>query len=378
MRIVLVGTAYPLRGGIAHYIALLYQTLVQRGHDVYVLSFQRQYPKLLFPGKTQEDEGKELIPVRAFPLLDSINPFSWVQALFWLKTIRPDVVCFKYWMPFFAPCYSTLVLGLKYFFHVPSIFICDNIVPHEKKIGDAWLTRVALRFPDFFIVQSETVRSDLLRFRREAIHVKVPHPVYTIFPSPIQKEEARKRLGISPRVPLLLFFGYIRSYKGLSCLIEALPEIRKSLPAELLVAGEFYEEREATLQLIKQLGLEHVVHLHDRFIENEKVAEYFCASDLVVLPYRSATQSGIVQIAYHYEKPVLATSVGGLPEVIRPGKTGYLVPPNDPFSLAKAVVQFFTQDKKIPFGQWIRKEKEAYSWDRMAEAIEKMAGVNHG
>ncbi len=377
MRIVLVGAAYPLRGGIAHYMALLYQTLVERGHAVFVLSFKRQYPKLFFPGKTQQDEGEELLPVHAFPLLDSVNPFSWFRAGLWLKKIRPDVVCFKYWMPFFAPCYSVLVMGLKYFLRIPSIFICDNIVPHEKKIGDAWLTRLALRFPDFFIVQSETVRSDLLRFRENAIHVKIPHPVYTIFPPSIEKQEARKKLGISLDVPLILFFGYIRPYKGLSCLIQALPEVRKNVPVELLVAGEFYEEREETLRLIQKLDLEKAVHLHDRFIENEKVAEYFCAADLVVLPYRSATQSGIVQIAYHYEKPVVATSVGGLPEVIRPGKTGCLVPPNDSSSLVKAILQFFTQDRTFPFAQWIRKEKEAYSWDRMAEAIEKLAGAKH-
>lgn len=377
MRIVLVGTAYPLRGGIAHYIALLYQTLVQRGHEVFVLSFKRQYPKLLFPGKTQKDEGKELIAVQAIPLLDSIQPFSWLRAWLWLKKIRPDVVCFKYWMPFFAPSYSTLVIGLKYFLHVPSIFICDNIVPHEKKIGDAWLTRLALRFPDFFIVQSETVRSDLLSFRQNALHVKIPHPLYTIFPPVIEKKEARKKLGIPLHVPLILFFGYIRPYKGLSCLIQALPEVRKSVPVELLVAGEFYEEKKETMQLVKKLDLEKLVHFHDRFIENERVAEYFCASDLVVLPYRSATQSGIVQIAYYYEKPVVATAVGGLPEVISPGKTGYLVPPNDPSSLAKAIVQFFTKDKNFSFRHWIRKEKQAYSWDRLAEAIERIAGADH-
>jgi len=377
VRIVLVGTAYPLRGGIAHYIALLYQTLTRRGHEVFVLSFKRQYPKLFFPGKTQKDEGKELVPVRAFPLLDSVNPFSWIRSFFWLKSIRPHVVCFKYWMPFFAPCYTALVIGLKYFLHVPTIFICDNIVPHEKKIGDAWLTRWVLRFPDFFIVQSETVRSDLLQFRPHANPVKIPHPLYTIFPPLIKKEEARNRLGISSRIPLLLFFGYIRPYKGLQCLIEALPEIRKFVPVQLLVAGEFYEEKKETLALIEKLGLKEAIILHDQFIENEKVADYFCAADLVVLPYRSATQSGIVQIAYYYEKPVVATSVGGLPEVIRPGKTGYLVPPENPKALAHAIIQFFTKDRNVPFARWIRQEREMYSWDCMAEAIEKMAGVHH-
>lgn len=372
MRIVLVGTAYPLRGGIAHYIALLYRTLKRRGHAVSVLSFRRQYPSLLFPGKTQKDEGEELIPVESRPILDSVNPMTWIQAFFWLKKNRPDVVCFKYWMPFFAPCYAALAFGLKHFLGVPTVFLCDNIVPHEKKIADVLLTRLALRFPDTFIVQSKAVLEDLLAFKPNAVFRESPHPVYEIFPAPVPKAEARRRLGIREE-KVILFFGYIRTYKGLRHLLEAMPDILKEIPLRLVVCGEFYEGREETVGLIRRLRIDDRVTLRDDFIPNEQVGDYFCAADLVVLPYVSATQSGIVQIAYFYNKPVVGTEVGGLPEIIQDGETGYLVPPSDPKAVARAVVRFFRENRARDFEKNVREEKKKYSWDRMAEAVEDLA-----
>jgi glycosyltransferase involved in cell wall biosynthesis len=373
MRIVLVGSAYPLRGGIAHYTALLCRTLERRGHTVNVLSFRRQYPSFLFPGKTQKDEGREMIRVASRPMLDSINPLTWIQAIFWMKSLRPDAVVFKYWMPFFAPCFAVLAFGARYFLKIPAIFLCDNIVPHEPTRLDARLTRLAVGSPDAFIVQSSSVRQDLLRFRPDAVFREVPHPVYDIFSAPMPKSEARTRLGLEEN-RILLFFGYIRAYKGLRTLIEAMPEILRVCPVHLVVCGEFYEGRQETVDLIHHLGLQHKISLFDEFIPNEKVADFFCAADAVVLPYVSATQSGIVQIAYHYDRPVIATAVGGLPEVIVEGKTGFLVPPQDPAALAAAVLRFYSGPPDR-FKQAIRKEKPKYSWDRMAEAVEELASI---
>jgi glycosyltransferase involved in cell wall biosynthesis len=371
VRIVLVGTAYPMRGGIAHYIALLYRTLRKRGHRVSVLSFKRQYPSLLFPGRTQRDEGAEMIPVESHPVLDSVNPISWILAFLWLKKEKPDVVYFKYWMPFFAPCYAFLTFGLKTRLRIPVLFLCDNVIPHEKKFMDFWLTRLVLRFPDAFIVQSKTVLSELRSFRPAARTRLVPHPVYEIFPKPVTKTEAKRRLGIlDGRV--ILFFGYVRAYKGLHTLLEALPKIRKKLPVRLVVCGEFYEGREEILGLIDRLGVRDAVTLKDHFIPNEKVVNYFCAADLVVLPYTSATQSGIIQIAYFYDRPVVATTVGGLPEMVRDDRTGYLVPPENPAAIAGAVLRFYRENRTGFFGKNIRTEKKKYSWDRMAEAIEEL------
>ena len=371
VRIVLVGTAYPMRGGIAHYIALLYRTLRRRGHRVSVLSFKRQYPSLLFPGKTQRDEGAEMIPVESHPLLDTVNPVSWIHGFLWLKRARPDAVLFKYWMPFFAPCYASLAFALKTLLRIPVLFLCDNVIPHEKKPMDLWLTRLALRFPDAFIVQSRTVLSELRSFRPGARSRLVPHPVYEIFPKPVARAEARRRLGIRDG-RVILFFGYIRAYKGLRTLLEALPEIIKRLQVRLVVCGEFYEGRAETHALIERLGVRGSVTLNDRFIPNDEVADYFCASDLVVLPYVSATQSGIAQIAYFYDRPVVATTVGGLPEMVRDGRTGYLVPPENPGALAGAVLKFYGENRAAFFEKNISVEKKKYSWDRMAETVEDL------
>lgn len=365
----LVGTAYPMRGGIAHYIALLYHTLTNRNHQVFVLSFSRQYPNFLFPGKTQKDQGKELMPVPSVPLLDSINPLTWVRAFFWLKQIKPDLLVFKYWMPFFAPCYAIIAFLTSRILRVRTMAICDNIVPHEKKLFDSFFSWLGLRFIDYFIVQSRSVRDDLLHLKPEAVYREVPHPVYEIFPPPLSKNKARKRIGIQDN-KVILYFGYIRRYKGLLHLIRAMPKLLKAMKIKLLVCGEFYEDREETYRLVDRLELKSNVILYDQFVPNEEVNRYFCASDLVVLPYTSATQSGIVQVAYHYDKPVVVTRVGGLPEVVIDNRTGYVVEPNDPDALAEAVLKYYRKQKEKAFVRNIRKEKKKYSWDRMAEAIE--------
>lgn len=369
MRIVLIGTAFPLRGGIAHYIALLYKHLKQKNHIVKVLSFKRQYPGLFFPGKTQKDEGKELISIQSTPILDSINPLTWIQAFFWVKKFRPQLLIFKYWMPFFAPCYATLAFLCKTFLKIKSLYILDNVIPHERRIGDTFLTRVGLKYIDYFIAQSESVLKDLLQFRPYADYKEIPHPVYEIFPPSTSKNEAKKTLGIKDQ-RVILYFGYIRHYKGVKYLVKALPRILDSFKVKLLLCGEFYEGREETLRLIEEEGVKEQVEVYDKFIPNEEVGYYFSAADLVVLPYVNATQSGIVQIAFHYEKPVLVTSVGGLPEVVKHEICGYVVNPQDPQAIAEAVKRFYQGKKATEFSKNIKVEKKKYSWERMVEAVE--------
>lgn len=373
MRIVVIGSAYPLRGGIAHYTALLYQTLKKRGHSVRVFSFKRQYPKLFFPGKTQMDDGEELIRIESEPILDTVNPVTWIQAVLRLRRIRPDLLIFKYWMPFFGPCYTTVSRLAKWFFGCRTIFITHNVIPHERRPGERLLTRVALAGADAYIVHSAAVGDDLRRFRPQALCRRVPHPVYSIFPPAMSKKEARRLLGIDDE-RVILFFGFIRRYKGLHILLRAMPRIWEELPVRLVIAGEFYEDEDASKRLIAEVNRGDLITLHDEFIPNEHVARFFCAADAAVLPYVTATQSGIVQIAYNYNIPVIVTKVGGLHEVVLDGLTGFTVPPEDPAAVAEAVLRFYREKREPAFARQIEVEKEKYSWDRLAETIEDLGG----
>jgi len=371
MKIFIVGTAYPMRGGIAHYVALLYQKLKQVGHDVKIISFKRQYPAFLFPGKTQEDLSKELIKIDSEPLIDSINPFTWFKVFFKIRAEKPDVIIYKYWMTFFAPCYGTIAHLTSWFTHSKSLFLCDNIIPHERQFFDGFLTQWGLRKVDYFIVQSKSVRDDLLKYKPDARYREVPHPVYEIFNENYTEAEARKKLKIVPDEKVLLFFGYIRAYKGLNYLIDALPIILEKMKVRLIIAGEFYEGHTQTLHQIEQQNLEKFIIMKDDYIPNEDVGLYFGAADVVVLPYVTATQSGIIQIAYNYNKPVITTRVGGLHEVVKDGVTGFVVPPEQPQAIAEAIFKFFDENRKQDFSENIKIEKAKYSWDRMVEAIEE-------
>jgi glycosyltransferase involved in cell wall biosynthesis len=370
MKIVLVGTAYPMRGGIAHYVALLYQKLKQQGHEVQIVSFKRQYPAFLFPGKTQQDTSQEVIELPSIPLIDSINPFSWIKTFRYIKKLKPDLVVYKYWMPFFAPCYGTIVLLTRLFTRSKSVYIGDNIVPHEQiPVMDYLLTKWALWKVDFFIVQSETVQKDLLKFKSAANYKLVPHPVFEIFQENYTMESARARLKIGLDEKVVLFFGYIRAYKGLNCLIDALPAVLKQQPVKLIIAGEFYDNEEKYRQQIKDLELESHIILKADYIPNEDVGLYYAAADVVALPYISATQSGIIQIAYNYNKPVITTNVGGLPEVIEEGRTGFVVPAQDTQALADSIIHFFKVKGEINFTENIQKYKQRFSWENLARAI---------
>ncbi len=371
MKITILGTAYPMRGGIAHYVALLSEHLKKR-HKVNVISFSLQYPKILFPGKTQEEKGEETIKVDSVALMNTVNPFTWFRTAFRILKEKPDLLIFKYWMPFFAPCYGTITLITKFFNkNIKVFYVCDNIIPHEKRFGDMLLTKYAFMTVDGGIVQSDAVEKDFLSLFPRKKFINTPHPVYTIFGDTLSKDEARKLLNINDE-KVILFFGYIRAYKGLDILIESMPYILRNFPVKLVVVGESYEKDDKYREQIKRLGLENSVILNTDYVPNDEVGKYFSAADVVVLPYKSATQSGIVQIAYNFDKPVIATDVGGLAEVVLNDKTGYIVEPNQPEKLAEAVVKFYSDNKENDYVSNVQIEKKKYSWDRMVESIEKL------
>lgn len=371
MKIVIIGTAYPHRGGIAHFIGLLFRILQLRGHTVTLFSFSRQYPSLLFPGKTQMETGPDPLNTPSQPVLDSINPISWIRVGLRVRRLNPDLVIYKYWLPFFAPAFGTISRIACRRRATRVLFICDNVVPHEKRPGDRLLTRYALRKDDRYIVMSASVEKDLLHLLPQARYRLVQHPVYEFFQGRFSKVEARARLGLPDR-PTVLFFGYIRPYKGLHLLLDSMQIVRKQMDLHLLVAGEFYDDKNKYLEQIDRLGLQGAVTVLDQYIPNDQVGLYYAASDVVALPYSSATQSGIVQICYHYDKPVIATDVGGLPEVVHDGRTGFVVPANDSAAFAQALLRYYREKREAEFTGNVAEAKKEFSWERMAEAVEML------
>ncbi len=378
MRIVIVGTAYPLRGGIAHYVGLLYKYL-SRKHEVIVVTFSRQYPKLLFPGKSQEESGDAGIPLESRQWIDSINPLNWVRTGLRIRALKADLILYKFWMPFFAPCYGVIAAIAKFRTKTKTMFICDNVIPHEKRPGDKLFTQAAFRFIDSYVVQSNSVERDLKLWKKDPLYALLPHPVYEIFGDELDRKQARRMLNEShPGFALrddervILFFGYVRDYKGLDVLLDAMPHILKRMEVTLLVVGEFYSNEEKYRRQAKQLGIEDRVVFHSDYVPNENVAMFFSAADALTLPYKSATQSGIIQIAFNFHRPIIVTDVGGLGEVVPDGKAGYVVPPNDPSAFADAVVKFFGENRFEEFRAGVREEKKKYSWEYMVEGIERL------
>jgi glycosyltransferase involved in cell wall biosynthesis len=373
MKVVIVSTFYPLRGGIAHFNSLLFKTLTRRGHTVKAITFSRQYPKIFFPGKTQDEQGteSEAYKTNARVMTDSINPFSWIRTGFAVASEKPDVVIFKYWMPFFAPCYFVISLIAKWFSKAKVVYILDNFIPHEKRIGDGVLLWLATRLADGYVAMSNTVEQDLLAYFPSGVrYEKAAHPVYNIFGEALPRSEAREKLGLTNDEKVVLFFGYIRKYKGLDTLFEALATLNG---IKLLVVGEFYGDEAFYRNKISELGIADKLILRDGYLPNDEVAKYFSACDLVVLPYRSATQSGIVQIAYNFDRPCLVTDVGGLAEVVHDGETGFIVPPENPAALAAAITRFYDENRAASFEAAVKVEKLKYSWDIFAEAIERLS-----
>ncbi len=374
MRIVIVGPAYPLRGGIAHHTVLLTRALARR-HDVSVITFRRQYPSFLFPGTTQKESEGELLRIETEERLDSVNPFTWFAVALEIRRRKPDLVLFPYSLPFFAPCYGTIAALVRPRRSTRTMFLCHNILPHERHAGDVLLARFAFAFGDTFLVQSRDVGNDLLSLNPRVRWALSPHPVYELFGKGVEREEARRALEIS-QSKVILFFGYIRAYKGLGVLLDALRTL--AAPPHtgdvlLLVVGEFYEDGTAYANQAAALGISGSVRFVARYVPQRDVGLYFSAADVVVLPYLSATQSGIAQLAYNFDRPLIVTRVGGLPDIVVEGSTGYVVPPNDPAALAEALRTFFEVSAHHDFPAAVREEKKKYSWDSMVDAIEALS-----
>lgn len=289
--------------------------------------------------------------------------------------MNPDLIIFKYWMPFFAPAFGVAARVAKKKSGCRVLFICDNVTPHEHTPIDKALTSWLFRAGDFFVVQSKSVEKDLLSVIENPRYKFVPHPVYEIFGDPIEKSEARNRIGIGENENVALFFGYVRKYKGLHTLLDATKKVLQSIRLKLLIVGEFYDDEKSYRRQIETMNLGDDVVVVGDYIPNEDVTMYFSAADVVVLPYLDATQSGIAQIAYNFEKPVITTDVGGLAEVVINGKTGLVVRPNSPDELAEAIVKFFSQNLVHKFAEGIAEQRRLFSWDNMVDAIEELAGV---
>ena len=371
MKIVILGTSWPYRGGgIATYNERLARQFMAEGHEVEILTFTLQYPDFLFPGKTQYSDEPAPADLKITRVMNSVNPFSWWKAARLLRRIKPDVMVVKFWIPLMAPCLGTIArLARRQGIRVVSIL--DNVIPHEPHFWDKWLIRYFVRSIDHFVAMSDSVKRDCERFLPRTTKARVmlcPHPLYDNFGQPIPQAEAQQQLGLNPDYRYLLFFGFIRDYKGLDLLMHAFADPRlRHYRVKLIVAGEFYNNAEQYAQLEKQLGLEGEIVWHTQFIPNDQVRIYFSAADLIVQPYKTATQSGVTQVAYHFSKPMLVTNVGGLAEIVPHGKVGY-VTPVDAKAVADALVDFCSDDNKLRFAQNIETEKKKYAWSRMTEA----------
>lgn len=372
--IVLVGPVHPLRGGIAQFTTQVHEGL-SRSHRVEVISFSRQYPGVLFPGRTQFDESRTARAVPAARMIDSISPWSWWHTASHIRTLQPSAVIFMHWMSFFAPAYGTMAWRLKARSGTRIVFLCHNFHPHEPSGLDRVLTRYGMRHVDGILALSESVAREARSVAPHADVRCVPHPVPTIFAPMPAAADARRKYGIPADALVLLFFGHIRAYKGLSVLLQALPQILAQRPCRLIIAGEFYEPRQQYDRLITHLGISGRVTIVDRYLPDEEVPEVFAAADVCVLPYISATQSGVAKVAYGFGKPVITTDVGGLAEEVIDGKTGYVVPPRNPEAIAAAVERFCRERTEHDFDAAIATLRATLSWEPLLQALEEMAGA---
>ncbi|MBN1873000.1 MAG: glycosyltransferase [Anaerolineae bacterium] len=375
MRFVLIGPVYPYRGGIAHYTTMLYRTLREIGYEVLLVSFRRQYPKWFFPGQSDRDPTTRPMIIEGVQYwIDSLNPLSWLWTFIRLGRYQPDGIVLQWWTPFWALLWVVLGVGNKLFLHRPLIFICHNVLPHETQWWHRGLTKMVLRWGTGFIVQSDAEKLNLLNILPQATTVVMPHPVYDMFSDArVSKAVAREQLELALDAPTLLFFGIVREYKGLYDLLIALPQIQAQLPAiKLLVAGEFWDDKVACQTTIQKLGIEGVVRIDDRYIPNDEVSIYFSAADVVVAPYRSVTGSGVVQMARGFGLPVITTLVGGLGDVVIEGKTGLLVPPQNPKALTKAIVRYFQENLAETMTSAVLQSAEDFSWKRLGKYLGDM------
>ncbi len=367
--ITIIGPAYPYRGGLAAYNERLAREFIQQGYQVKIETFTLQYPGILFPGKTQFADWEAPEGLNIKRTVSSINPFNWLKVGKRIRKEKPDILMVRYWLPFMAPCLGTICRKVRKNKHTKVICLADNIIPHEKRPGDKLLTSYFMKSIDGMVAMSESVLSDMKSFRADLSHALCPHPLFDNFGDKLETSKAKKILGLDSSLNYLLFFGFIRDYKGLDLLLKAFADDRlKQLPVKLIVAGEFYTDSKPYLELIGKLQLSERVILKTDFIPDNEVNRYFGAADLLVQPYKSATQSGVTQIGYHFEKPMLVTNVGGLAEIIPDQKVGYAVEPNEP-AIADALLDFYENKRQDEFEKNLKIEKQKFSWKNMVNAF---------
>jgi glycosyltransferase involved in cell wall biosynthesis len=367
-KIFIIGPAYPLRGGPAQFNENLCAELNKAGHDAQIISYSLQYPNFLFPGSSQfEKSGKAPDGIKIHTLINTVNPFNWLKVARFIKKEKPDFILFRYWLPFFGPSLGTI--GRLVRSKTKVLALTDNIIPHEKRFGDKPFTNYFVNSCHGFIAMSKTVLNDISKFTSNENKAYSPHPMYETYGASLSMEEARKKLNLNTNDKIILFFGLIRHYKGLDILMEAMahPEIKKQ-NIKLLIAGEFYEDKQPYLDLIQKYKLQDQILLHDKFISNEDVRYYFCASNLVAQTYRNATNSGVTMIGYFYEKPMLVTNVGGLAEIVPNEKCGYVVDTSVP-EISEKIITYFSQNKETEFTQNVRLEKKKYEWNEFIRVL---------
>jgi glycosyltransferase involved in cell wall biosynthesis len=376
MNIIIIGPAYPLRGGLATYDERLARALQAAGDRVRIVTFSLQYPDFLFPGQTQFSTEPGPTDIDIEVSLNSVNPLTWWQVGRRLRRERPDMVIFRFWLPFMGPALGTVARLVRGNGHTRVVAITDNVIPHEKRPGDGPLTRYFLSACDGFVTMSRSVLSNLqqLGFGNKPALYR-PHPLYDNFGPAKPKAEALAALSLPAQFQYVLFFGFIRAYKGLDILLEAMADPRvTALPVKLIIAGEFYEDAAPYEALIKKHHLESRLVRATDFIPNEQVANYFSAADMVIQPYKNATQSGVSQVAYHFGRPMLVTDVGGLAELIPHGVVGYVVPPTAS-AIANALVDFYTHNREEALAAGVRQEARKFSWEVMVAALKEVARV---
>lgn len=373
--VVIIGPAHPLRGGLASFDERLARAFQQQGDNVTIYTFSLQYPGFLFPGTTQYSSEPAPEDIRIKVCINSVNPLNWISIGNELKQLKPDIIVVRYWLPFMGPCLGTILRRVKKNKHTRVVTIADNVIPHEKRPGDKQFTQYFVQPVDAFVTMSEKVMNDLRSFSQQPAQ-KVVHPLYDNFGEQVDKAAARSHLGIDAAQKVILFFGFIRKYKGLDLLLEAIALLKQQQqPAtaglKLLIAGEFYEDRSTYDHLIQQLDIADHLVMRTDFIPDSEVKYYLSAADFVIQPYRNATQSGVTPLAYHFEKPMLVTNVGGLPDLVPDGKAGLVCEPEAP-SIAEHIVQLYELGEEH-FLPHLRAEKAKYSWDVLVNTIKALA-----
>lgn len=371
--LILIGTTWPFRsGGIASFNERLAREFQAQGYLVSIYTFSLQYPSFLFPGKSQYSSDPAPTDLTIHVCINAINPFNWLWMGWVIARKKAPLILVRFWLPFMGPCLGTILRIIRWNGVSKVVCIADNIIPHEKRIGDKWFTRYFIGAVDAFITMSKKVHQDLLTFTNKKSTIS-PHPLYDNFGTIMTKEAARKQLGLPTEERIVLFFGFIRKYKGLDILLKAMQlvklknEAHHLPPVKLMIAGEFYDEAETYQNLITELGLTEYIYSFTNFIPTEQVQYYLNACDFVIQPYRNATQSGVTPLAYHFEKPMLVTNVGALPDMIQADKSGLVAEPN-PESIAAGIEELYLQGEAYYLEQ-LRKGKKKYQWDQLVHSI---------